>query len=634
MTPRARAGSVLLVRTAALVLAASLAFHATPPLAASVGGPAAGSAARSPTVVAAASAEPVDAARAEDAKEGLALGAVAPNFTFVDTRWLPRTLDDFGARKAFAIVFVTLDCPVAQRVLPRLAELEPAFRARGVQFLAVDVGPDDEMVELAGRAVDQGLAFPVARDFDGAVVRALSPTRTPEVVVLDAERRLVYRGRVDARERLAGTALADVRADLAEALEDVLAGRAVRVATTPVDGCRITPPRSREAKGPPPAWSDGVREIVQSRCAVCHARGKSAPFPLETWSDASAKAAMIAEVVEQGRMPPTFATRASGPFANERRLSSVERAALLAWADGGAPLGDAPVEPEPAPPAADAWRIGTPDLVLTVPALTKLPAHGLVPYKYVILPHVFAADTWVEAVELRPSNRRVVHHANLAWYQLGGEFRTENFITGEVPGGDAMDLGPGTAFCIPKGSVLGLQVHYVTTGVEEEDRISVALRFPRARVERRLRHLAVSTSRFAIPPFAPAHEVRAERALDVDADGIGMFVHMHLRGRDLRFEALAPGADPRTLLLVPNYSFDWQVAYPWRAGAASFPKGTTIRCTAHYDNSAFNPFNPDPAREVRYGEETTDEMMFGFFFYTARGEALGLDVDPATGAVR
>ncbi|MBK7877226.1 MAG: redoxin family protein [Planctomycetes bacterium] len=568
------------------------------------------------------------------ASDVLALGAVAPAITFTDTRWLPRTLDDFGAKKAFVLVFTTLDCPVAQRVLPRLAELEPAFRARGVQFLAIDVGPDDELVEVAARAVDQGLAFPVARDFDGSVVRALGPTRTPEVLVLDEERRLVYRGRVDARERLAGTAAAEVRADLAEALEDVLAGRAVRVATTPVDGCRITPPRAKAAKGPPPAWSDGVRELVQERCAVCHARGKSAPFPLETWEDASAKAAMIAEVVEQGRMPPWFASRASGPFATERRLSAVERAALVAWAEGGAPRGDAPAEPEPAPADGSAWRIGAPDLVLTVPALTKLPAHGLVPYKYLILPHVFAADTWVEAVEIRPSNRRVVHHANLAWYQLGGEFRTENFITGEVPGGDAMELGPGTAFCIPKGSVLGLQVHYVTTGVEEADRISVAFRFPRAKVEKRLRHLAVSTSRLAIPPFEPAHRVQAERALDVDADGVGMFVHMHYRGRDMRFEALEPGKDTRTLLLVPNYHFDWQIAYAWSRGAVSFPKGTTIRCTAHYDNSAFNPFNPDPAREVRFGEETTDEMLFGFFFYTARDERLGLEIDPATGARR
>lgn len=572
------------------------------------------------------------------ADDELALGSVAPAFTFTDTRWLPRTLDDFGAKRAFVIVFTTLDCPVAQRVLPRLAEMEPAWRARGVQFLAVDVGPGDELVEVAARAVEQDLAFPVARDFDGSVLRALTPARTPEVVVLDGERKLAYRGRVDARERLGGTSAAEVRADLAEALEDVLAGRPVRVATTPVDGCKITPPRAREAKGPPPAWSDGVREIVQARCAGCHARGRSAPFPLATWSDASAKAAMIAEVVEQGRMPPWFASRASGPFANERRLSALERAALVAWAEGGAPIGDAAggdavPEPEPAA-AADVWRIGAPDCVLTVAATTKLPAHGVVPYKVLVLPHVFAADTWVEAVEIRPANRRVVHHANLAWYQIGGEFRTENFITGEVPGGDAMDLGPGTAFCIPRGSVLGLQVHYVTTGVEEEDQISVALRFPRATVQRRLRHVAVADTRFAIPPEAPAHRVVAERALDVDADGIGMFVHMHVRGRDMRFEALEPGRDARTLLLVPNYHFDWQLAYPWKPGAERFAKGTLIRCTAHYDNSPFNPYNPDPKRAVRFGEATTDEMHYGFFFYTARDEALGLDVDPTTGAVR
>ena len=584
-------------------------------------------------VVAPAPTRAPDPAQAERAEAALAFGAKAPAFTFTDTRWLPRTLEDFGPKRAFVIVFTTLDCPIARRVLPRLAALEPGWRARGVQFLAVDVGPGDELVEVAARAVQQGLEFPGARDFAGSVLRALAPTRTPEVVVLDGERRLVYRGRVDATERLGGLRTAEVRADLAEALEDVLAGRAVRVPSTPVDGCKITPPRASGSRGPAPAWSDGVREIVREQCAGCHARGRSAPFPLETWADASAKAAMIAEVVEQGRMPPVFASRASGPFADERRLSSIDRAALVAWADGGAALGDASPEPEPAA-AAETWRIGPPDLVLQVGAVTKLPAHGAVPYRYQILPKVFTEETWVEAIEIRPSNRRVVHHANLAWYQLGAEFRTENFVTGEVPGGAPMDLGPGTALRIPAGSVLGLQVHYVTTGVEEEDQIAVALRFPRSRVERRLRHVAVANTRFAIPPGAPAHRVVAERALDVPAEGVGMFVHMHLRGRDMRFEALEPGRDARTLLLVPNYDFDWQLAYRWVRGAQQFAEGTVIRCTAHFDNSSFNPFNPDPEREVRFGEETTDEMMYGFFFYVARDEALGLDVDPASGAVR
>src|SRR5689334_19556012 len=157
----------------------------------------------------------------------LSIGAKAPAFTFTDTRWLPRTLDDFGERKAYVIVFTSLDCPVAKRVMPQIAQMEPAWRARGVQFLSVDVGLDDPLVEVAARAVEQGQEFPAARDFDGEVVRALKPQRTPEVVVLDAERKVRYRGRVDASERIGGPTAAPARGDLELALEEVLAGKPV-----------------------------------------------------------------------------------------------------------------------------------------------------------------------------------------------------------------------------------------------------------------------------------------------------------------------------------------------------------------------------------------------------------------------
>jgi len=570
------------------------------------------------------------------AGEPLALGAPAPTFVFTDTRWLPRTLEDFGAASATVIVFTTLDCPVANRVLPAVGELERRYRARGVRFLALDVGARDTLVEVARRALDQGLEFPVGRDFDGSAVRALGATRTPEVLVFDGRRRLAYRGRVDAQARLTGTQPGAVRADLAEALEDVLAERAVRVPTTPVDGCRITPPATaaeRAGAGPPPSWNEAVADVVFARCTPCHAAGGDAPFALETYEQARAQAAMLAEVVEQGRMPPWFAAPSETHWLDQRTLSPIERAALLAWAQGGTPLGDGPpLSAPPRPP--ESWRIGEPDLVLAMPQEVELPASGTIPYRYVVLPHVFAHDTWVEAVEIRPANRRAVHHANLAWVQLDKPFRTENFVTGHVPGGAAMELGAGTALCLPAGALLGLQIHYVPTGRPERDRIAVGLRFPRGVVERRLRHKAITDTRFTIAPEAPAQRVEAAWTLDVDAEGVGLFAHMHLRGRDMRFEALGPDGVRRELLCVPNYSFDWQTAYAWPPGTERFAAGTRIEVRAHFDNSRFNPFNPDPGRAVTFGEDTTDEMMYGFFFYVARDERLGLAIDPRSGAVR
>ncbi len=570
-----------------------------------------------------------------EAAPALELGAPAPRFTFVDTRWLERDLDDFGSRAAYVIVFTTLACPVANRTMPRVAELERAYRERGVQFLAIDVGAGDPLVEVAARAVEQGLEFPVARDFSGAALRALAPERTPEVVVLDRDRILRYRGRFDARERVSGTSPGDVRADLREALEDVLAGREVRVARTTVDGCRITPAAPVEPGDDPPDWAEHVAPIVHARCGACHVSGGAAPFALGTHAEARAHAAMMAEVVEQGRMPPWYASRGHGDFENARTLTDHERETILRWIAAGTPAGDlsrAPAPPAPLPADA-AWRIGEPDLVLTALTAEAIPASGRVPYRYVVLPHVFLRDTWVQAVEIRPGNPRVVHHANLGFWKFGSDWKSSNFVTGHVPGGDPVDLDPGVALQIPAGAVLGLQIHYVPTGRPETDRMSVGLRFPREAVQQRLHHHQIANTRFEIPPLAPAHPVRASRRFDKDAVGIGMFVHMHLRGRDMRFVARYPDGTDETLLLVPNYSFDWQMAYRWHKGARQFPAGTRVECLAHFDNSRFNPFNPDPERAVRFGQETEDEMMYGFLFYVERDERLGLEIDASSGHV-
>jgi hypothetical protein len=333
-------------------------------------------------------------------------------------------------------------------------------------------------------------------------------------------------------------------------------------------------------------------------------------------------------------MPPWYASARYGTFVNRRGLSDDERETVLRWVGAGMPRGDAAKRPAPRTFPEGSWRIGEPDLVTTTPLAHNLPATGTLDYRYAILPYVFTHDTWVQAVEILPDNPRVVHHANLGFTKLGERPREENFITGRVPGGDPMVLDDGTALLIPKGSVLGLQIHFVTTGRPERARISVGLKFPRAVVHKRLYHQQVHTTRFTIPPFAPAHPVAATRRVDFDATGVGLFSHMHVRGKDMTFRARRPDGAAETLLLIPNYSFDWQQSYRFPPGAMKFPKGTTFEVLAHYDNSEFNPYNPDPSAAVGNGDQTSDEMMYGFYFYTRDDEDLGLTVDAKTGAGR
>jgi hypothetical protein len=563
------------------------------------------------------------------------IGDTIANCHFKDIRYLPRSLDDFPKAKAFVLVFGNTACPLAQRYLPALKDLDRDYRDKGVQLLLVNVGADDSIMATAAHAVRHELEFPAVKDSDGSCAGALGVRRTPEAVVLDAEHRLRYRGRIDDQYRLGGTRPAPTRRDLQEALDAVLASREVAVKETPVDGCAITLPKPPEGAGPV-TFAEHVAPLMQKHCQPCHHPSTPAPFTLVTYRQVAARADAIAEVVAEQRMPPWYASPEHGTFINRRGMTGAERDLILQWVRAGTPRGDEAKLPPP-PAAADkeaTWRIGKPDLVLQTVETYELPAGGDVPYKYAVLPTLFLDDTWIRALEIRPDNPRVLHHANIAFITAGEGFKQSNFITGYVPGGEPMDLDDGVAFRIPRGAALGLQIHFVTTGKEERCRLSVGIRYAGGAVHRQLRHMLLADHRFAIPPGAPSYRVEATRVLECDAIGVGLFAHMHLRGKDMTFRAIQPGGSDETLLMVPNYSFDWQMPYRWEAGKMRLPKGTQLECVAHYDNSAFNPYNPDPSATVRDGQMTHQEMMNGFFFYTDEGEDLGLDVDAKTGHVR
>ncbi|MFO0902080.1 MAG: redoxin family protein [Pirellulales bacterium] len=559
------------------------------------------------------------------------LGATIPELAFKDIRYVRRTLADLGPAEAYVVVFTNTTCPLVQKYWPKLKRLEAEFRAQGVKWIAVNTSSEDSIAEVAQQGIDFGVEFPLVKDVDGACVAATGVSRTPEVVVLDKRRVLVYRGRIDDQHRVSGTRPQVGADNLRDALVALCAGKGVEPNQTPVDGCLISLPTKRMPRAGITFHKD-VAPLLQRHCQDCHHRGGNAPSSLVTFEEVAAQGAMVAEVVGEQRMPPWYASRRH-QFANERGLTSAERRVIADWIAGGSVEGDPATAPAPREFHDEKWEIGQPDLVATSLETHSLPADGFVDYKYVVLPHVFLYDTWISAAEILPSNPAVVHHCNLAYWTLGQSFDAGNFITGRVPGGTAMKLDDGVALKIPRGSVIGLQIHYTTTGKPETNRMSVGFKFPRQPVKKQLHHLQVTTSRFAVPPGAAAYEVKASRTLPCDATGVGMFSHMHLRGKDMTFAAHRPEQTPETLLSIPNYHYDWQQNYRWKTGAARFPRGTRIEVTAHYDNSAFNPFNPDATVEVPVGPQTIHEMMFGFFFYTDDGEQLNIEIDPRTGGV-
>jgi thiol-disulfide isomerase/thioredoxin len=576
--------------------------------------------------------------RADDAA-GVSIGEVSPNLRFRDIRGLNRQLQDFGESKAVVLTFTSTTCPLVRRSFPKLVELYRAYRERGVVFAAVNVGAQDTIRGMASQAIELDVPFYFVRDVDGSVVRALGVSRTPEVVILDGKRVLRYRGRIDDQLRPGGTRPTASREDLRVALDEVLAGQPVTISETPVDGCLITPPapvRVPADAAAIPTWSGGIGQLIHERCARCHRAGDAAPFPLLTYEDTAAQRQMIAEVVETESMPPWYAAPQHGEFQNRDSLTPEQKAQLLTWIAADCPPGDPAAAPAPPAESAPEWRIGTPDVVITMLEEHEVPATGFVPYRYTLLPYVFLGETWVEAFEIRPLNRAVVHHCNMAYVTKDGAGE-QTFITGYVPGGQPMDMGRfdnGTAFRIPGGAGLGLQIHYTTTGKAERSRIQVGLRFPKSPIRRQLRHFLLDPRGWRIPPYEPAFAVQARHVLDRDITLMGMFTHMHVRGRDMTFYATPPNGSRETLLQIPNFNFEWQLGYEIAAGKKLLPAGTEMSAIAHFDNSVFNPWNPDPADEVRYGPQTIHEMFNGYVFFVDQHEELSINTDPRTGRVK
>lgn len=567
------------------------------------------------------------------ATKDVRIGTTIPDLRFKDIRALTRSLSELGDHEAWVLVFTTTHCPLVKQTLPKLAELQQQLKDRDVQFVAVNVGLTDTIRKMASQAIDLDVSFPFVKDVDQSCARTLGIQRTPEVAVLDRELRLRYRGRVDDQLRLGGAREKPTRRDLEEALREVLDGMPVTTSETPVDGCLISFAVPDSSDLPSPQYYGEADAVILRRCSQCHRPEGSAPFALLTLDDAVGNAQMIAEVVRDETMPPWYAAKNHGHFQNDTSLPDKERSLLLRWVQSGCRAGD-PSKASPVPDAPSGeWRIGKPDLVLTMLEQHTVPATGFVPYRYAILPYIFTDETWVEAFEIRPENRSVVHHCNMAYVTTAGASE-ETFITGYVPGGQPMDLGRfdnGVAYRIPGGSGLGLQIHYTTTGKAEKCRIQVGLRFPRTPVRKQCRFFLLDPRGWLIPPHDPAFKMQSSHTLTDDVSLLGLFTHMHVRGRDMTFFAVSPTGDRETLLQIPNYNFEWQLGYEIKAGEKRLPAGTTIEAIAHFDNSDFNPYNPDPNETVRYGPQTIHEMFNGFVFFVNDGEDLAIETLPESG---
>lgn len=374
-----------------------------------------------------------------------------------------------------------------------------------------------------------------------------------------------------------------------------------------------------------------VAPVLQKNCQGCHRPGEAAPMSFLTYQETRPWAKAIREAVLAKRMPPWFADPHTGKWANDRRLSQADTATLLAWADSGAREGDPKDAPKPVE-WMEGWGIGKPDLEVRMPADYEVPASGTIDYQYIVLPTGLTEDKWVQIAEARPGNRAVVHHIiafirepGSKWLAGakpgvpyvpkkggGGDRGQGEWLVGFAPGVPPEKLKPGQARLLKAGSDLVLQMHYTANGKPATDRSSIGMIFAKEPVKQRVVTAAVTTTRFAIPPGAAHHEVKASMTMHADSEWITLLPHMHLRGKAFEYRFIYPTGESEVALRVPRYDFNWQLWYEF-AEPKKLPKGTRVEVTGVFDNSPNNKHNPAPEKEVRWGEQSWEEMMMGFF---------------------
>ena len=383
-------------------------------------------------------------------------------------------------------------------------------------------------------------------------------------------------------------------------------------------------------------FSKDVLPVLQKNCQGCHRPGEAAPFSLLTYEEAKPWARAMKEAVLLHKMPPWFADPHVGKFANDPSLSEKEISTLVAWSDQGAPQGDPKDAPVPLQ-FIEGWRMPKPDVVIEMPIPFHVPASGTLDLQHIVVPSGFTEDRWVQFAEVRPGNPAVVHHIVVFSREPGSKWLKGakpgvpfipdpkkhkgkkdddgvpgDGVSGYAPGGRPMQLPPGQAILIKAGSDIVFQMHYTPNGKPATDRTRLGLVFAPGPPKQRVSTLAAYNDDWKIPAGDPHYRVDSVFDLGADVELTGMQPHMHFRGKDFEFRAIYPTGESAVLLKVHDYSFNWQLSYD-PIKPILLPKGTRIQCTAYFDNSVNNPNNPDPGREVSWGDQSRDEMMIGFF---------------------
>jgi len=569
------------------------------------------------------------------------------------------------AGRAVCFAFLHPACPLAQEYAPVLSALAADFGGQGIRFVGVICeGDNPATVEVYRR--DYGITFPIHHDTNFTLAAALDVTITPEVVLVDRDRRIRYAGRINNRYKIRGVMTpGDAKPELAIAIQDLLAGREIREPRTKAAGCPIDRPErpassaSALAKHTPTFFRD-VLPFLHTQCQKCHSPGQTGPFSLLSYDDAVEWLELGLEEIAARRMPPAQID-SDLDFMGTKPPTAVEVAMLRAWVAVGKPEGNAADTPQLQPlPDYSLFQedLGPPDIVLEQPELTQLGSHGNDVYRNIMFPLNRDEDLRVRAIQFLPSNRKVVHHALVghlpretaeqAVREHGGRdgfshpddraggfqdshgigFRVPPvrddgqpraaFVSGYVPGVRATVAPDDAAVVIPAGCDLSAQVHYVRTGKLETESSRIGLWLEKQPPRKVMNMIYLSGDFAVVPPGVTDFRVRGSWTLPQDADFVGVVPHTHQLARWVELRATLPGEkQPLLLLRVPQWDYNWQSPYDLKQ-PRRFPAGTRFEAECSFDNSSANPRNPfDPPQNVWHNETIKDEMLLPMFMFAS-----------------
>ncbi|MAT84306.1 MAG: hypothetical protein CMD39_08450 [Gammaproteobacteria bacterium] len=545
----------------------------------------------------------------------LAPGDRVENFSLLDHRGDAHELYYFSDQDAVVIMAHSRRCDAVD---PAVAQLSGAGGdGAAVTTLLLNSDLDDDREALAG----SGTALPILLDDTQIIGESLDLDRAGEALIIDPDTwSVAYRGAIGE--------------GFDAALAAVVAGEPVAAPQGESGGCAIAfPERERRDAHAAISYSDTIAPILADNCVACHREGGIGPWAMTRYDMVRGFAPMIREVLRTRRMPPWHADPHYGEFRNDRSLTPDEKRTLVHWIEAGAPRGDGPD-----PLAADdhqwpEWQLGEPDLVVDIPAF-EVPATGVVDYMYPRVENPHGEDAWVRAVEILPGSRQALHHVITTFGMRDPEarygFRELGSLGGYVPGADADVFAEGTGVLLPADGVIQFQMHYTTFGKAVVDASRLGIYFHDDKPEHALQTTVLMNPRIRIPANTKAHSDSAETVIERDILVYNLLPHAHYRGKASEFTAVYPDGREEVLLSVPDYDFNWQTTYEL-AEPKFLPAGTRIVHTTTWDNSAQNPANPDPNREVPWGQQSWDEMLFGAIRWRYADEGTELAMQTTNG---